>query len=283
MVRRRKPEWFKIKRLAVGGKASAVLNTIAANGLYTVCTSAACPNKGACFAEGTAAFMILGDVCTRACRFCNIATGTPSMEDPFEAERVAGAAAQMGLAFVVVTSVTRDDLPDEGASAFERTIRAVKRKLPASKVEVLTPDFSGREELLRIVLEAGPDVFNHNLETVRRLTPSIRTKANYERSLELLRSAKRFAPGIPTKSGLMVGLGEEREELIRAFQDLASAGVERLTIGQYLQPTLKHLPVVRYYETEEFEMLAAEARTVGIRGVLSGPLVRSSFHAWSFD
>ncbi|MEW6757925.1 MAG: lipoyl synthase [Acidobacteriota bacterium] len=275
----RKPDWFKIRRLAVGEKASAVMGEIARNGLRTVCSSAACPNKGACFAEGTATFMILGDVCTRACRFCNIATGRPGPPDEAEAERVAEAAEKMGLRFVVVTSVARDDLPDEGAVAFAETIRAVRRRLTGAKVEVLTPDFSGREECLATVLGAGPDVFNHNVETVERLTPSVRAKATYRRSLEVLRAARRMAPQIPTKSGLMVGLGETREELLRAFDDLAGAGVERLTVGQYLQPTRRHHPVIRYYEPVEFEDIKRAAKAAGIRAVLSGPLVRSSYHA----
>jgi lipoic acid synthetase len=268
----RKPSWFKINRLAVGEKASSVLRA----------TSAACPNKGACFAEGTATFMILGDVCTRACRFCNIATGRPLREDVGEAERLAEAAASMDLRFVVVTSVCRDDLPDEGAAAFARTIEALKRRLPAVKVEVLVPDFSGREDCLRTVLMAGPHVFNHNLETVERLTPKIRTKAKYNRSLDVIRKVRNLAPDLPRKSGLMVGLGESREELQKTFRDLAEAGVERLTIGQYLRPTLKHHPVVRYYEPNEFAELAVEAKAAGIRAVLSGPLVRSSYHAGTF-
>ncbi len=278
----RKPSWFKIDRLAVGERASEVLQTIARNQLHTVCTSAACPNKGACFAEGTATFMILGDICTRACRFCNIATGRPGQEDPEEAQRLAAAAAKMGLRFVVVTSVCRDDLPDEGAGAFARTIRALRDQIPGVKVEVLTPDFSGREECLRTVLSAGPHVFNHNLETVERLTPRIRTKARYNRSLSVLSRVREMAPSLPTKSGLMVGLGETREEVRQAFRDLAGAGIERLTIGQYLQPTRLHHPVARYYDPEEFVQLREEAKEAGIAAVLSGPLVRSSYHAGEF-
>lgn len=278
----RKPSWFKINRLATGEKASAVLKTLSENGLHTVCTSAACPNKGACFAEGTATFMILGDICTRACRFCNIGTGRPLQEDLGEAERLAEAAAAMGLRFVVVTSVCRDDLPDEGAGAFARTITALKARLPSVEVEVLVPDFSGREDCLRTVLAAGPHVFNHNIETVERLTPRIRSKAKYHRSLGVLRMVRDLTPNLPRKSGLMVGLGETREELKRTFRDLAEAGAERLTIGQYLQPTLKHHPVVRYYEPYEFAQMAAEAKAEGIRAVLSGPLVRSSYHAGTF-
>jgi lipoic acid synthetase len=278
----RKPDWFKIHRLAVGPKASDVLQAIANHDLHTVCTSAACPNKGACFSEGTATFMILGDVCTRACRFCNIDTGRPREDFLGEAERVADAAATMGLRFVVVTSVCRDDLADEGAGAFARTLMALKDRIPGVRVEVLIPDFSGRIDCLRTVLEAGPDVLNHNLETVERLTPRIRSKAKYRRSLEVLRSAGELAPKIPRKSGLMVGLGETREELRASFSDLASVGVERLTIGQYLQPTRGHHPVVRYYPPEEFEEMKAEAKAAGIKAVLSGPLVRSSYHAGTF-
>lgn len=275
----RKPDWFRIRRLAVGETASEVLKIIAENRLHTVCTSARCPNKGQCFAEGTATFMILGDVCTRACRFCDVRTGRPAPPDPLEPSRVAEAARRMGLTFVVVTSVARDDLPDEGASAFAETVRAVREGLPQARVEVLTPDFSGREELLERVLEAGPHVFNHNVETVERLTPRIRARATYRRSLGLLRAARRLRPEIPTKSGLMVGLGEGREELRQTFGDLAEAGVERLTIGQYLRPTLRHHPLARYYTPEEFAELREEARAAGIRAVLSGPLVRSSYHA----
>jgi lipoic acid synthetase len=278
----RKPNWFKINRLAVGERASEVLRTVARNDLHTVCTSARCPNKGSCFAEGTATFMILGDVCTRACRFCDIATGRPSGEDLLEGERLAEAASSMGLRFVVVTSVCRDDLLDEGAGAFARTIRALRARIPGVRIEVLTPDFSGRRECLATVLDAAPDVFNHNLETVERLTPRIRSKAHYNRSLDVLEAARNMAPHIPTKSGLMVGLGESREELMQAFSDLAGVGVQRLTLGQYLQPSRRHHPVIRYYEPQEFEELAAAARAAGIRAVLSGPLVRSSYHAGTF-
>ncbi len=282
MAAERKPNWFKINRLAVGEKASDVLNTIATHNLHTVCTSARCPNKGTCFAEGTATFMILGDICTRACRFCDITTGRPLAEDLAEPARVADAAEKMKLRFIVVTSVARDDLPDEGAGAFARTIRAVKNRIEGSRVEVLTPDFNGREECLKTVLEARPDVFNHNLETVERLTPRIRARATYRRSLAVLRKARELAPDIPTKSGLMVGVGEMREELVQAFRDLADSGVQRLTLGQYLQPTRKHHPVVRYYSPEDFAGLRAEAKAAGIPAVLAGPLVRSSYHAGSF-
>lgn len=275
----RKPEWFRIRRLAVGEEASAVLGVLSRNRLNTVCTSAGCPNKGACFAEGTATFLLLGNACTRSCAFCAIGAGPPEPPDPAEPRRVAQAAAEMGLRFVVLTSVTRDDLPDKGSGAFAEAVRAVKARLPGAKVEVLTPDFAGREDLLAKVLETGPDVFNHNLETVERLTPRIRSGADYRRSLGLLRAARRIGPGIPAKSGLMVGLGETREELRRTFADLAGAGVERLTVGQYLQPSRRQSPVERYVPPEEFAAMREEAREAGVRFVLAGPLVRSSYHA----
>jgi len=274
-----KPNWFRIRRLPVGPEASRVLRIIASNRLHTVCSAAACPNKGACFEEGTATFLILGETCTRGCAFCNIPAGAPAPPDPGEPERVAEAAALLGLRFVVVTSVTRDDLPDAGAGAFAETILAVRRRLPKAGIEVLVPDFSGSGESLRTVLDTRPDVFNHNLETVERLTPLVRSRARYDRSLELLALARRIAPGIPTKSGLIVGLGEAVEDLHGAFRDLASAGVARLTIGQYLQPTRNHPPAARFYSPEEFRELGEAARSCGIPHVLSGPLVRSSYHA----
>jgi lipoyl synthase len=275
----RKPEWLRVRRLAVGERASSVLNTLAGHSLNTVCSSASCPNKGTCFAEGTATFMILGDVCTRACRFCDVTSGRPGAADPEEPMRLARAAAEMKLRYVVITSVCRDDLPDEGAGHFARSVKALRDGIGGVRVEVLTPDFSGRQACLSAVLEARPDVFNHNLETVERLTPKVRSKALYRRSLDVLEVAKRLAPGIPTKSGLMVGLGETRDEVREALAHLAGAGVERLTIGQYLRPSPRHLPVARYLEPEEFREMAQEARAAGIEGVLSGPLVRSSYHA----
>lgn len=279
----RKPKWLRQERLPVGEKASAVLSTIREHKLKTVCTEASCPNKGKCFSEGTATFLILGPSCTRNCRFCNIGHERPSPEDPEEASRVAEAAKKMGLSFVVITSVTRDDLPDRGANAFARVIREVRKKLPRAGIEVLTPDLDGRRDLLKIVLDEKPDVFNHNIETVRRLTPEIRSGADYDRSLTILKNAKEMFPGQVTKSGLIVGLGETREELRETFTDLASAFVDRLTIGQYLPPSLKHHPVARYLAPEEFEELKEEAKRAGIRAVLSGPFVRSSFHAAVFE
>jgi len=279
----RKPKWLRQERLPIGDKASSVLSAIRELKLKTVCTEASCPNKGKCFAEGTATFLILGPSCTRNCGFCNIDNGKVFPEDPEEPFRVAEAARKMGLNFVVITSVTRDDLPDRGAGAFAKTIREVRKSLPGAKVEVLTPDLDGSRELLKIVLDEKPDVFNHNIETVRRLTPAIRSNADYERSLSLLRMAKEISPVQVTKSGLIVGLGEEKEELFETFRDLAAAAVDRLTIGQYLAPSLRHLPVARYYEPGEFNDLRERALEAGVKAVLSGPFVRSSFHASGFE
>jgi lipoyl synthase len=279
----RKPKWLHQERLPVGEKASGVLAMIRSHDLKTVCTEASCPNKGKCFSEGTATFLILGPNCTRNCAFCNIGHGNTLAEDLNEAERVAEAAKQMGLDFVVVTSVTRDDLADQGANAFARTIITIRKKIPSVKVEVLIPDFEGRKDLLKIVLDEKPDVFNHNIETVRRLTPLIRSKADYERSLSILKMAREINPKQITKSGLIVGVGEEKAELIETFKDLAGVSVDRLTIGQYLPPSRKHFPVKKYYTPEEFHELKEEAINAGIKGVLSGPFVRSSFHAAGFE
>ena len=279
----RKPDFLRINKLPVGEEASKILRIIKENNLNTVCTEASCPNKGKCFSEGTATFLILGPNCSRQCKFCNITSGSLSEEDFSEAERVAEASLKMGLKYVVITSVTRDDLEDKGANAFARTIRAVREKLPQAKIEVLTPDFSGREELLKIVLDEKPYVFNHNIETVRRLTPIIRPQANYERSLKLLEMAKKINQNQITKSGLMVGLGENFEELKETFSDLSKAEVDRLTIGQYLAPSRNHYPVQKYYTLEEFEELKNIALDCGIKGVFSAPFVRSSYNAQLFD
>lgn len=279
----RKPKWLRQERLPVGEKASSVLSAIREHDLKTVCSEASCPNKGKCFSEGTATFLILGPSCTRNCRFCNIDHGETSPEDAGEASRVAEAAKKMGLSFVVITSVTRDDLEDRGARAFARTIREVRKTLPGAGIEVLTPDLDGKRELLKTVLDEKPDVFNHNIETVRRLTPEIRSGADYERSLSLLGMAKELSPEQVTKSGLIVGLGEEMRELQETFDDLASVSVDRLTIGQYLAPSLRHHPVARYYTPDEFEELKDAAKRAGIKAVLSGPFVRSSFHASAFE
>ena len=248
-------------------------------GLHSVCEEARCPNLPECFGSGTVTFMLLGDVCTRACRFCHVATGLGRPVDPEEPEQVAAAARELGLRHEVLTSVNRDDLPDQGSTQFARTIAALRRAAPDATVEVLTPDFRGDPECIDRVADAGPEVYNHNLETVPRLYRDVRIGARYERSLALLARVKARRPDALTKSGLMLGLGETRDELVAVFRDLRAAGVDCLTLGQYLRPTLRHWPVARYLEPLEFAELGAEARALGFRRVESGPLVRSSFHA----
>ena len=251
--------------------------------LHTVCEEAMCPNIGECFCLGTATFLILGGICTRGCAFCAVSRGVPKPPDPGEPERLAAAAKTMNLRHVVVTSVTRDDLADGGASAFFATVRALKKGLFGVTVEVLVPDFGGNPDSMEIVLASGPDVFNHNIETVKSLYPKVRAGADYERSLGLLKNASRWSkagfekPVI--KSGVMVGLGETREELKRLFSDIAKSGVSSLTIGQYLRPGKTNIEVARYYEPGEYEELARDARTSGIASVFAGPLVRSSYRA----
>lgn len=251
-------------------------------GLVTVCEEARCPNIGECFSSGTATFMILGENCTRRCTFCSVKTGRGAAPDPEEPARVADTAAALGLRYVVLTQVARDDLDDEGAGHFARTIEAVHGRIDGAQVEVLTADFNGRAELVETVMAARPEVFGHNIETVRRLTPEVRGRARYERSLEVLSLAavvaRREGRGV-VKSGVMVGFGETRDELVETFTDLRSAGCELLTIGQYLRPTREQRPVARYYEPAEFDELAAAARDLGFLEVASGPLVRSSYRA----
>ncbi len=251
---------------------SKLLETLQLN---TVCASAKCPNRHECWNSGTATIMILGNTCTRGCRFCNVATGRPGPVDPGEPARVAQAATQLNLRHVVITSVTRDDLPDGGAQVFADTIRAVKEALPDAMVEVLTPDFV---EHLDIVLDAGPDVFNHNLETVERLQATVRPQASYEKSLATLRHAVQRG-GFHVKSGLMLGLGETDEEIFQTLDDLYAAGVRLLTLGQYLAPTREHHPVERFISPAHFDELAERARELGFSGVAAGPLVRSSYRA----
>jgi len=251
-----------------------------ARGLHSVCEEARCPNLADCFSRGTVTFMLLGDVCTRACRFCHVATGLGRPVDPAEPRNVAEAARELGLRHVVLTSVNRDDLPDQGSEQFARAIAALRAELPSATVEVLTPDFRGDAACIDRVVDAGPDVYNHNLETVPRLYPRVRIGARYPRSLELLERVKsRPERAVVTKSGLMLGLGETREELFDVLRDLRGAGVDCLTLGQYLRPTLRHLPVDRYLEPDEFAELGDAARALGFRRVDSGPLVRSSFEA----
>ena len=248
-------------------------------GLHSVCEEARCPNLAECFGRRTVTFMLLGDVCTRACRFCHVATGLGRPVDPHEPEQVAEAAAELGLRHVVLTSVNRDDLADQGSEQFMRTVRALRRRAPQATVEVLTPDFRGDPACIDRVADAAPEVYNHNLETVPRLYRGVRIGARYDRSLALLSRVKARRPEMLTKSGLMLGLGETRDELGAVFRDLRDARVDCLTLGQYLRPTLRHLAVSRYLEPGEFAELAREARALGFRHVESGPLVRSSFHA----
>jgi lipoyl synthase len=256
-----------------------LLTLVKTERLNTVCQSAACPNLGECWAHGTATFMIAGNQCTRACGFCNVATGRPGPLDPGEPARVAHAIAELGLRFAVVTAVARDDLADGGAAHFARTIAAIRERAPGCQVEVLIPDFKGSEAALETVLDASPDVLNHNLETVERLQRPVRKAGRYDRSLELLARAARMRPEIPTKTGLMLGLGETADEIRTTLRDIHAHGCRLLTIGQYLAPSPKHLPVERWVTPEEFHAWAEEARALGFADVFSGPLVRSSYRA----
>jgi len=278
-LRARKPAWFKVP--APGSPRYRRLNAlIRSENLHTVCQEAACPNVGECWERGTATFMILGDTCTRRCGFCNVKTGKPTWHDPLEPARVARSVARMGLRHAVITSVDRDDLPDYGASVWCGVIRSIRMQAPATKIECLTPDFRGEEMPLAKVIAERPDVFNHNLEVAPRLYPVARRGSTWKRSLRVLRNAAEMGEGeVATKSGVMVGFGETHEELVDAFGQMREAGVQILTVGQYLRPTERHLPVVRYWEPEEFDALAAEARKIGFESVAAGPLVRSSYHA----
>jgi lipoic acid synthetase len=275
----RRPDWLKV-RLPGGPNYARLKGLLREMDLHTVCEEARCPNIGECFRNLTATFMILGRVCTRACRFCAVETGRPAGLDLDEPGRVADAVARLGLRHVVVTSVARDDLPDGGAAIFAATVRAVRRRVPGCAVEVLVPDFQGRAEPLRAVVAARPDVLNHNVETCRRLTPRVRARARYDRTLELIARARAWSPPETlTKSGFMVGLGESRDECREVMRDLRAAGCDVLTIGQYLRPSAGHLPIARYYRPEEFRELREEALALGFRHCESGPLVRSSYHA----
>jgi lipoyl synthase len=274
----RKPPWLKVR--FPGGENYIRLKNIMREGqLHTVCEEAHCPNIGECWEAGTATFMILGDTCTRACGFCAVKTGRPGALDRLEPMRVANAVREMGLTHAVVTSVNRDDEPDGGASIFAATIRWIRRLSPGTSVEVLIPDFMGNWSALEVVMNARPEILNHNTETVPRLYRRVRPKGRYERTLELLRRAKELDPEATTKSGLMVGLGETKHELLMVFADLVDRGVDVLTVGQYLRPSAKHLPVVQYYHPDEFAELREEALALGFRHVEAGPLVRSSYHA----
>jgi lipoic acid synthetase len=273
-----KPEWLKVR--APGSPSYLRLKGLMRElSLHTVCEEAQCPNIGECWNHGTATFMILGDVCTRACSYCAVAHGRPGAVDAAEPSRVANAIKVLDLNYVVITSVDRDDLADGGAGIFAETIRATRSRLPQCRIEVLIPDFQGNETALHTVLDAGPDVLNHNTETVPRLYRMARSGGRYPRTLELLERARHYSPGIPTKTGLMVGLGEERDELIATFRDLRGVDCQVLTIGQYLRPSAAHAPMVRYYHPDEFHELKQIALDLGFVHVESGPLVRSSYHA----
>jgi len=273
-----KPEWLKVR--APGSPEFLRLKSLMRDlQLHTVCEDARCPNIGECWHHGTATFMILGDVCTRACAYCAVAHGRPGAVDDGEPARVAEAIRILDLNYVVVTSVDRDDLPDGGASIFAGTIRETRARLPECRIEVLIPDFQGNEKALHTVLDARPGVLNHNTETVPRLYKMARSGGRYARTLELLDRSRRYAPDIPTKSGVMVGLGEEHEELVATFRDLRDVGCGILTIGQYLRPSDRHAPMIRYYRPDEFRELKQIALDLGFVHVESGPLVRSSYHA----
>ncbi|MDR2551194.1 MAG: lipoyl synthase [Desulfobulbus sp.] len=273
-----KPHWLR-RALPTGPQYERIRSLIKDQCLHTVCQEAMCPNQFECFAKGTATFMILGDRCSRACRFCAIGHGPQGPPDPQEPDRVAAAVRAMGLSFCVLTSVTRDDLADGGAAHFAATIRAIRQANPHTLVEVLIPDLQGDAEALKIVLDARPDVLNHNLETVARLYPTVRPEADYRRSLELLRHAGCLAPSIVRKCGIMVGLGETAAELAELFADLHQTGCDILTIGQYLQPSRHHLPVARFLPPDEFEALEAQVLATGFGAVAAAPFVRSSYQA----
>ncbi len=275
----RKPPWIRA-RAPTSPEVQRLKAVLRAHRLHTVCEEASCPNLGECFGHGTATFMILGDVCTRRCPFCDVAHGRPAPPDPDEPRNLAETVSAMGLRYVVITSVDRDDLRDGGAAHFAACVRAVRARCPGIRVEILVPDFRGRlERALDALAEAPPDVLNHNLETVPRLYRTVRPGADYAHSLHLLERFKARHPDIPTKSGLMVGLGETLEEVEQVMRDLRAHGVDMLTVGQYLQPSVHHLPVARYVTPAEFERIAELGRALGFSHVASGPLVRSSYHA----
>ncbi|CAM5431393.1 lipoic acid synthetase [Niallia circulans] len=275
----RKPEWLKIK-LNTNENYTGLKKMMKEKQLHTVCEEAKCPNIHECWAvRRTATFMILGAICTRACRFCAVKTGLPTELDWQEPERVADSVFAMNLKHVVITAVARDDLKDGGAAVFAETVRAIRRKNPFTSIEVLPSDMGGVEENLRLLMDAKPDILNHNIETVERLTPRVRARAKYHRSLEFLRRAKEMQPNIPTKSSIMVGLGETKEEIIATMDDLRANNVDIMTIGQYLQPTVKHLKVQKYYHPDEFKELKEIALSKGFSHCEAGPLVRSSYHA----
>lgn len=274
----RKPDWLRIK-LGQNDEYWRLKSLMRGQTLHTVCEEAFCPNLGECWSRGTATFLLMGAICTRSCKFCNIQSGKPLPLDEDEPRRVADSVAQMALRHVVLTSVDRDDQPDGGAHIFANTIREIRARVPGCTVEVLIPDFKGERDALKLVMDEHPEILNHNTETVPRLSRWVRPQAKHERSLEVLRMAKELDPGALTKSGLMVGLGEEWDEVLAVLDDLRAVDVDIVTIGQYLQPSKQHLPIARYYHPDEFTRLAEEGYARGFKWVESGPLVRSSYHA----
>lgn len=274
----KRPQWLRVNT-SWGENYRLLKSLLADSSLHTVCQEANCPNINHCFGNKTATFLILGNICTRGCRFCDVKRGTPQEVDKDEPKRVAFAVKELGLAYAVITSVTRDDLPDGGASLFAQTIQEIRNLIPDCRVEVLIPDLLGSFESLKIVLEAKPDVLNHNLETVERLYPQVRRGADYQRSLNLLHAAKNYDQNLITKSGIMVGLGEIWEEIVNFMEDLRNVNCDLLTIGQYLSPSREHLPVLKYYQPDEFAELKSIGEGMGFSHVESGPLVRSSYQA----
>jgi lipoic acid synthetase len=278
VIERRLPEWLKVRMPGSPGYLD-VRRQLRSAELHTVCEEARCPNIGECWERKSATFMVLGDICTRACRYCAVTSGRPGALDPDEPARLARTVEHLGLRYCVITSVDRDDLPDGGASVFAECIELIHERVPGCDVEVLIPDFQGNWLALGSVLEAGPAVLNHNIETVRRVFPVVRAKGDYDLSLELLGRSRDMNPGIPTKSGIMVGLGETVDEVLATMADLRAAQVDLLTIGQYLRPTKGHAPMDRFYRPREFRELAEAGEAMGFKHVASGPLVRSSYHA----
>ncbi len=275
-IRIKKPKWLRVK-LPTGENYRNVRNLVDQHKLHTICESGSCPNMGECWGEGTATFMILGNICTRSCGFCAVQTGKPEEVDEFEPGRVANSVKIMGVKHAVVTSVDRDDLKDGGSEIWAQTVRAIRQQSPGTTLETLIPDFAGKWENLEVIIQVAPEIVSHNLETVRRLTKQVRIQAKYDRSLEVLFRLKKG--GMRTKSGVMLGLGESVDEVIETMQDLRAVGVDILTLGQYLQPTPKHLPVVEFIEPSQFEKYRVLGLEMGFRFVESGPLVRSSYHA----
>jgi lipoyl synthase len=276
LERLRKPKWLKVK-LPTGENYKKVRALVTEHKLHTICESGSCPNMGECWGEGTATFMILGNICTRSCGFCNVKTGRPLAVDTFEPGRVAQSVKLMEVKHAVITSVDRDDLKDGGSDIWAQTIRAIRHQSPTTTMETLIPDFAGKWDNLQVLIDVAPEIVSHNIETVRRLTKQVRIQAKYDRSLEVLSRLKEG--GMKTKSGIMLGLGETHEEIIESMQDLVNVGVDILTIGQYLQPSAKHLPVVEFVTPERFEVYRVLGLEMGFRYVESGPLVRSSYHA----